>query len=76
MAIKDNTAFIEAHPLIAERFRKEGLDWLNDYTDYKDGKINEKWVRNEQGVLVDETAKYKAYEELEAAQEALAALGG
>ena len=72
----NNTAFIEAHPELAKRFREEGLDWLNKYTDYKDGKINECWERDEKGVLVDVTAKYKAYEELEEAQEALAVLNG
>ena len=73
----NNSAFIEAHPELAERFlNKEGLDWIKKYTDYKDGKINECWERNAEGELVDVTAKYKAYEELEEAQEALAIING
>lgn len=69
---KDNTAFIEAHLELAARFREEGLDWLNKYTDYKNGRINEEWIRDENGVLVDVTERSKAYEELELAQEELA----
>lgn len=69
---KNNTAFIDAHPSLAARFRSEGFDWLNRYVDYKDGRINEEWVRDANGTLVDITAKSKAYEELELAQEELA----
>lgn len=70
-APRDNTAFAEAHPDLAARFREEGLDWLNDYTAYDGRKIKEKWVRDENGTLVDKTAKYRAYQELEDAQEEL-----
>lgn len=69
MATKDNTAFAQAHPELVERYGD--LDWLNKYTDYKDGKINERWERDANGVLVDVTAREKAYEELEDAQEEL-----
>ena len=61
MATKDNTAFLQAHPELAERFREEGLDWLNKYTDYKNGKVNEQWERDANGTLVDVTAREKAY---------------
>lgn len=69
---KDNTLFKEAHPELVERFEgKEGLDWVNSYTDYKDGRINERWERNKEGVLVDVTAREKAREELARATEEL-----
>lgn len=35
------------------------------------GKIEESWERNEQGIMVNMTARDKLYEEIEAAQEAL-----
>lgn len=68
---KDNTAFIGAHPELAARFREEGLDWLNDYTDYDGSKIREKWIRDENGTLVDVSEKYRLRQELEEAQEEL-----
>ena len=71
MATKDNTAFLQAHPELAERFREEGLDWLNKYTDYKNGKVNEQWERDANGTLVDVTAREKAYQEIEDAKEEL-----
>lgn len=56
-------AFVAAHPEIAERFDND-LDWLKVYTDYKDGKINERWERNSEGVLVDVTEREKLKEEI------------
>lgn len=72
---KDNKLFIETHPELAKRFNND-FDWLNRYTDYKDGEITERWERNKEGVLVDVTAREKAKEELASAQEALAKLNG
>lgn len=69
--------FIAKHPKMCRELiaRRGGLQWLKKYTDTKDGRINEYWeLKN--GVFVDMTAKAKAYEELERAQEELARVKG
>lgn len=75
MGTRDTTTFAKAHPELAERFNGD-LDWVNNYTDYKDGKITERWERNKTGELVDVTKREKAKEELARAQEELAKLNG
>lgn len=73
---KDNTLFIKAHPNLAKIMidRYGDLDWLNKYSDEKNGRITEYWERNKDGVLVDVTAREKAREELERAKEEYEAL--
>lgn len=68
---KDNTLFIEAHPELARELIATygNIDWVNKYSDVKNGRITEYWERNKQGVLVDVTAREKAREELELAKE-------
>ena len=73
--IANEAEFMEKHPKIAEDFNYD-LTWLKVYTDYKDGKINERWERNKQGVLVDVTEREKAKDELMKAQEELHKLNG
>ena len=70
---KDNTLFIEAHPDLAKVMidRFGDLDWLNKYSDVRNGRITEYWERNKEGTLVDVTAREKAREELELAKEEL-----
>jgi hypothetical protein len=68
-------AFVAAHPKIAERFKND-LGWLNVYTDYKDGKVNERWERNAEGFLVDVTKREKLKEDIANAREELAKLNG
>ena len=75
MGTRDTTAFAKAHPELAERFNGD-LDWVNNYTDYKDGKVTERWERNKKGELVDVTKREKAKDELARAQEELAKLNG
>ena len=70
-ATKDNALFIQAHPEIAKRYEKEGLDWLNVYTDYENTRIKERWERNKDGVLVDVSERERAREELARATEEL-----
>ncbi len=69
----DNNAFIQANPELAKLMtdRYGDIDWVNKYTDVKDGKIAQAWERNKDGVLVDVTERERAREELEAAKEAL-----
>jgi hypothetical protein len=70
-------AFIAKHPELADKLIREhgDLQWLKKYTDEDDGKVKEYWeLKN--GVFTDMTAKKKAYEELEAAQEALCKING
>lgn len=69
--------FIAKHPEMCNELiaRHGNLQWLKKYTDTKDGRIKEYWeLKN--GVFVDMTAKAKAYEELERAQEELARVNG
>lgn len=69
--------FIAKHPdMCKELIAQHGdLQWLKKYTDQTlTGKVKEYWELKD-GVFVDMTAKKKAYEELEAAQEALAKMG-
>lgn len=64
-------AFADAHPAIAQRYETEGLEWLNVYSDYDEGKLVEKWERNKDGYLVDVTGREKAREEIARIQEEL-----
>lgn len=68
--------FIAKHPDMCEELIAQhgDLQWLKKYTDEENGKVKEYWELKD-GVFVDMTAKRKAYEELEAAQEALAKIG-
>lgn len=75
MFTPNEQAFVDAHPEIAKDY-PDGLDWLNKYTDYKDGRINEQWERNKAGVLVNVTERVKAREEIERAKEEIERLGG
>lgn len=74
MITENERAFAEAHPDIAERYAEEGLDWLNVYTNYNNTKIDERWERNKDGVLVNVTEREMAREELVRATEALEAI--
>lgn len=70
----DNSAFIAAHPELANDMtdRYGDLDWIKRYTDVGDnGRINRAWERDVNGNLVDVTEREKAREELELAKEAL-----
>lgn len=71
MFTPNEQAFADAHPVIAERYAQEGLEWLKVYTDYDNGRIKERWERNSEGVLVDVTKREKAREELARAKEEL-----
>ena len=64
-------AFADAHPAIADRYAIEGLEWLNVYSDYDEGKLVEKWERDKDGYLVDVTRREKAREEIARIQEEL-----
>lgn len=75
MEIKDNTDFIKAHPDLAERFDGD-FDWMNNYTNYDNGRITERWERDKNGKLVNVTAREKAKEEVRRAQEELHKLNG
>ena len=73
---KDNSLFVAAHPAFAADIAAKhgGLDWINKWTDERNGRIVEAWERNADGVLVNVTEKYKAMEELERAKKELAKL--
>ena len=69
-------AFIaKHHQMCDELIRQHGdLQWLKKYTDEEHGLIKEYWeLKN--GVFTDMTAKAKAYQELERAQEMAAKAG-
>lgn len=69
--------FIAKHPEICNHLIHQhgDLQWLKKYTDECNGRINEYWELKD-GVFVDMTAKAKAYEELERAQEAYSKIIG
>jgi hypothetical protein len=74
MITENERAFADAHPEIATRYADEGLAWLNVYTNYNNAKIDERWERNKDGVLVNVTEREMAREELVRATEALEAI--
>ena len=74
MTVKNNDAFIKAHPEIAKDYHD--LDWLNKYVDYDNGRVKEQWERNSNGVLVNVTEREQLKEELAKAKEELEKLKG